>query len=100
MAAPTPKPWVVTSYTPGEWTNLIAETAVITSLVAANNSVEDAVFALRHGSAIIIPATTLEAGTPYAIDLRSLVATAAVPLQFMCDTAGLHLSASGASYAS
>lgn len=100
MAIATPKAWLSTSYTPNTWTAVVSELSVITSIIVANNSIGDVIFTLKHGDSIIIPATILEAGTPYSIDFRSLVVTSTAYLYFSCDLAGVHISISGASYAS
>ncbi len=94
--------WTLSAYTPGAWTDLVAEPAVITTLIIANTGSAQARVQMRRVSggttlSTLIPGERLDPGKSYAPDvLRSIGVTGVQKLQVQVDVAGVTFDVTGA----
>ncbi len=94
--------WPLNSYTNAEWTTLVGEPAVVTSILVSNTSADPLQIEMRMydtvGSAAlatILPSATLAAGAVATIDLRALTVKTGQALQVRADAQGANWFASG-----
>ena len=93
--------WTLNSYTNSTWTDLVAEPAILSTLIVTNTSGSSVVFSVRvedSGTplATIISNSTLTSNEASVIDTRSLVLTGTQKLQIFVDAAGAEFYTSGA----
>lgn len=95
-----PKNWSLNSYTAATWTDLVAEPAVLATVVIGNVSAGDVSVSLRiedggTGLATVLPTATIPYSSSYTLDVRSLNLTGSQKLQVQADVAGAEFFASG-----
>lgn len=95
------KNWTLNSYTNSTWTDLVAEPAIVASVIISNTSVGNINVSLRMEDAaaslaVILPPAVIGPDESYTFDCRSLGITGTQALQIWADAAGAEFFASGA----
>lgn len=93
-----PKNWTLVSYTNSTWTNLVAEAAVVASVLITNPSASDISCSIRllTSGAVLLPTTVIKAGESISLEVRSISIPSGDGIQINATAAGLNFIASGA----
>ncbi|MED5492662.1 MAG: hypothetical protein VYD45_11155 [Pseudomonadota bacterium] len=92
----TPASWKLDSYTVDTLTDLVAETANVTTIIASNTDLlNDAVVQVEYNGANISGSKIIPAGESESLRIKSLPTTAAVKIQVSADITGVEFTAVG-----
>tara|TARA_Y100000588_G_scaffold154534_1_gene168611 strand:+ start:215 stop:508 length:294 start_codon:yes stop_codon:yes gene_type:complete len=92
----TPASWKLDSYTVDTLTDLVAENANVTTIIASNTDLlNDAVVQVEYNGVNIGGSKLLPAGEALTLSIKSLPTTAAVKIQVAADIAGVEFTAVG-----
>ena len=94
----TPKSWKAINPGSTDWVDFVADVGIVSSVLLANANLTDAInVTLRLATgAIILPLTSLAAGSSQSLNMRSLVIVTGDKLQIQASASGINAIASGA----
>ena len=101
IAQKTPTNWTLNTYTAVTWTDLVAEAAIVASVVISNPTASPVSVSVRledaaAGLATLLPVSAIEAYGSYVLNMRSMNITGTQALQIYGLTTGAEFAASGA----
>lgn len=92
----TPASWKLDSYTVDTLTDLVADTASVTSVIVSNTDLlNDAVVQIEYNGANISGSKIIPAGEAESLQIKALPTTAAIKIQVSADIAGVEFTAVG-----
>lgn len=101
MAILTAKNWSLTTYTGGTWTDLVAEQAILATVLLSNTDTADIIVSVRVVDntdtelAVLLPDTIIGPHESHTFDIRSINITTNQKLQVKAAALGVHFLASG-----